>query len=140
VLPTTECEWHHTHQHQQHGDPEPTEDGGLPPDDEEEHPHRGDRDLEREQDQPEAKDCALLPAGEPDGNGGLVGITNAGAALDCTPDSGLGGGVKAILEGKSPLGVASLQNPVVHRVMLYRRMRLPAEDGRRRRPPAGLAL
>jgi hypothetical protein len=45
-----------------------------------------------------------------------------------------------MLEGESPLGIAALPNRVVHGGCCTPGLGLPAEDGRRRRPPAGPAL
>ena len=57
-------------------------------------------------------DGALITVGESGRDGGLVGIGNALTAIDGSPDASSRVGVEAIFEGKSPLGVAALPNPV----------------------------
>ena len=113
-MPSTEHERHDADEHKQDGDPEPTERGRERPDHEEAHPHDGDRQLSREQNQPEEKDPTLCPAREPGCKRGLVGVGNAPAVLDRTPDPRPSRVIEAILEGEPPLRVASLLNPVVH--------------------------
>lgn len=129
----------HSHEHDQHGDPEPTEDGGQASKNEQEHPYQSDHDLDGEQDQLEAEDCALLSACQPGGNGGLVWITHARAVLNCAPDPGLSGVIEVALEGKPPLGVASLLNPVVHRVVRASLLLARRREAGRRLPRASLA-
>jgi hypothetical protein len=80
------------------------------------HPHYGDRDLERQQDHAQETDPTLLPAGEPGRDGSLLGVADAAAVLDRAPDPGLRGVAEAAFERKPALGVASLLNPVVHRL------------------------
>jgi hypothetical protein len=65
VMPSTKHEWRNTDQHQQHGDPEPTEGGGESSGHEEAHPDDGDHELDRKQKKSEVEDPTLLPAGVP---------------------------------------------------------------------------
>ena len=113
-MPSTEHEWHDTDQHKQRSDPEPAE-GGETTGHKEADPDHGDRELGREQNQSLEEDPTLLPAGEPGRDGGLIGVIDATAVPDGPADARPGGIVKLVLEGKPPLRVASLLNPVVHR-------------------------
>ena len=116
-MPPTKHEWHDSKEHKQPGDPEPTEGGGESSDEEEAHPQSRDHQVGREQDQCKQKEPTLIPAGQPGCNGGLVRVVNAFAVLDRATDPGPSGVIEATLEGKPPLRVASLPDPVVHRIV-----------------------
>jgi len=111
-MPSPKREGHDAHEHEQYGNPAPTECCRDASDREEADPQDGDHELDWEKDQSEELNPTLFPAGQPDGEGGLAGVIDALAALDRPGDARPSVVVQAILEGKPPLGVASLLNHV----------------------------
>jgi hypothetical protein len=104
------------HQRDPDGRPEPEQGDGNPPL-WAEHPYkpdRGERHLDRQEDEAVATSGTLIAAGKSSRNGGLVGIGDTFAPTDGLTNTSPGVGVQAILEGESPLWIAALPNLIVH--------------------------
>ena len=105
-----------THQHDPDGRPQPEKGNREPPrlTKHPHKPHRGEDDLERHEDEAMETSGALIAAGKPSRDGGLVSIGDALAASDGVSDASARLHAEAMLEGESPLGITALADLIVH--------------------------